>query len=50
MKPDGRNYKRNLCDRTSGDHCTGIDVYYGICNESDSEIQSISTDSLWIVL
>ena len=30
--------------------CTGIDVYYGICNESDSEIQSICTDSLWIIL
>ena len=23
MKPGYRNYKRNLCDRTSGDHCTG---------------------------
>ena len=34
----GWNYKRDLFDRTSGDHCTGIDVYYGLCNESDLKI------------
>ncbi len=26
MKPDGRNYKGNLCNRTSGNYCTGFDV------------------------
>ena len=43
-------YKRNLCNRTSGNYCAGSDVYYGLCDESDPEVQSISTDSLWIVL
>ena len=28
----------------------GFDVHYGLCNESDPEIQSVSADSLWIVL
>ena len=45
-----RYYKRNLCDRTSGNHCSGTDVHYGLCDESDPEVQSVSTDSLWIVL
>ena len=50
MKPDAGVIKRNLCNRTSGDHCTGIDVDYGLCNESDPEVQSVSTDSIWFVL
>ena len=32
------NIKGNLCNWSSGDHCAGIDVYYGLCNESDSEV------------
>ena len=43
-------YKRNLCNRTSGNYCAGSDVYYGLCDESDPEVQSSSTDSLWIIL
>ena len=38
MKPDARSYKGNLCNRTSGNYCTGVDVYYGLCDESDTEI------------
>ena len=45
-----RNYQRNLCNRTSGNHCTGSNVHYGLRDESDPEVQSVSTDSLWIVL
>ena len=37
-------------NRTSGNHCTGFDVHYGLCDESDPEVQSVSTDSLWIIL
>ena len=37
-------------DRTSGNHCPGIDVHYGLCDESDPEIQSVSPDSLWFIL
>ena len=50
MKPDGRNYQGDLYNRTSGNHCTGTDVHYGLCHESDPKVQSVSTDSLWIVL
>ena len=50
MKPEYWYYQRNLCNRTSGDYCTGIDVYYGLCDEFDPEVQSVSTDSLWFVL
>ena len=45
-----KNYQRNLCDRSSGDHCTGTDVDYGLCDEPDPEIQSVCTDSVWFVL
>ncbi len=50
MKPDAGIIKRNICNRTSGDHCTGIDVNYGICNEPYFEVQSFRSDSLRIVL
>ncbi len=46
----GQNYKGNLRDRTSGNYWTGAYVYYGLCDEPDPEIQSVSTDSLWTLL
>ena len=50
MKPDAGIIKRNLCDRTSGNHCAGADVDHGICDEPDSEVHSFCTDRIRTVL
>ena len=34
----GLSQKRNLCNWTSSNYCSGIDVHYGLCNEFDFEI------------
>ena len=38
MKPDTGIIKRNLCNWTSGNYCSGSDVHYGLCDEFDSEV------------
>ena len=50
MKPDSGIIKEIYAIGLPAIIAQALDVYYGLCDESDLEVQSVSTDSIWIVL